>query len=228
MKQYLKLVYLGVFLALVSSISTGIMGYVASATRKARENAVEAKMTEGLRLVLPPFDNDLLATAKSCEENGGTKAQLYVARKSGKIVGVAVKTSTMQGYGGKIEGIVSFSPEGKVCSFIITSHQETPGLGAPLTERKDAKTLKGLITGKKKERKPFPLHLPANKLLDQFSGKKAQKRLWKLKSEGGEIDGISGATITSLAITDLASRASAVFVKNQKAIFGTSMKGSGK
>lgn len=231
MKKYGKMIYLGIFLALVSAVSTGVMGGIASLTEEARKNARSAKMTDGLRQVLPAFDNDLLSTKKVYPASGNMRAEVYTARKGNKLVGVAVKTATVLGYGGTMEGIVSFSPEGKVYTFIITSHQETPGLGAGLAERKDARSLKDLLTGKKKEKKAFPAHLPGSFVMDQFAGLKAAGRPWKLKSEGGTIDGVSGATVTSRAIADLASRASGVIAGNRSAILGRSennRKGTGR
>ena len=137
----------------------------------------------------------------------------------------------MKGYAGKIEGIISFSPAGEVYTLVITSHQETPGLGAAIAERKETRTLKSLFTGNVKKKSPFPSHLPANPVLDQFRGKKYSGKSWKLKNEGGEIDSVSGATVTSHAVTDLASRAAEVFFKNQKVILAhpaKEKKGAGK
>ena len=231
MKKYGKMIYLGVFLALVSFIAAGVMGLAASVTEKAREKAARDKMTDGLRQVLPEFDNDLLATKKVYTASGNLPAEVYAARKGGKLVGIAIKTSSMKGYAGKIEGIISFSPAGEVYTLVITSHQETPGLGAAIAERKETRTLKSLFTGNVKKKSPFPSHLPANPVLDQFRGKKYSGKSWKLKNEGGEIDSVSGATVTSHAVTDLASRAAEVFFKNQKVILAhpaKEKKGAGK
>ena len=123
-------------------------------------------------------------------------------------MGYAIQISAPEGYGGKMEGIISFSPEGRVYSFVITEHSETPGLGSEVTDRKDVRTFATLFTEKK--RKPFPENLPPGKVLDQFRSRSVNTAPWRLRTEGGDIDGRSGATISSKAVTLLASSAAEI------------------
>lgn len=92
-----------------------------------------------------------------------------------KLVGILIKSSC-KGYAGEIEYIVGITPEipTKVIDIKILSHKETPGLGAKVEKRK---------------------------FLSQFKGKNSSELILKKESVEGKIDAISGATITSKAIT---------------------------
>lgn len=101
--------------------------------------------------------------------------EVYEGTNGSETVGYTVKTSP-KGYGGAIELIVGISKDGKISGINIGNMSETPGLG---TKSKDA---------------PFK---------DQFKGKPAKElKLVKGSASGEEeIQAISGATITSTAVT---------------------------
>ncbi len=86
---------------------------------------------------------------------------------------------------------------------------ETPGLGTRLTDRKEEKTLAGLFSRTEKKE-----GLPSNPYLDQFGSHFAGDGWavpWKIKKDGGDADYVSGATLSSRAVTDLAWRAASAF-----------------
>lgn len=205
-KKVLNVFFLGGFLFLVCAFAAMIMCFANGATRIPREKAKKEKLAAALRDILPAFDNDIIATEKSITPGKGKySALIYTAEKNGKKVAYAVGVSTAEGYGGKMEALVSFSPEGRIFSFIITEHSETPGLGSEVAERKEKKTFRTFFA--KKEKKAFPYNLPPGAVLDQFRDRRIEHAPWRLRSMGGNIDGRSGATITSHAVTILASRA---------------------
>ncbi|HHY45668.1 MAG TPA: FMN-binding protein, partial [Firmicutes bacterium] len=84
----------------------------------------------------------------------------------------AVKVSS-PGYGGPIDAIVGISTDGKVTGVTIIGQQETPGLGSN-------------VSGKR--------------FREGFLGKDVSRPI-KLKKDGGDIDAITGATISSRAVT---------------------------
>ena len=110
------------------------------------------------------------------------------------------KTST--GYGGDVEGLISFNPDQTIRTFIITKHNETPGIGTKVTDRVRVKTITDVIKGT-----PEDPSLPGNATLDSFKGKKASDVKW---TKGDGIHFVSGATISSNAANDLAWQASTV------------------
>lgn len=101
--------------------------------------------------------------------------EIYEGTDGSNIVGYTVKT-VPKGYGGKIELIVGLSADGKVTGINIGSMSETPGLGSKAAD-------------------------PAFK--DQFVGKPTSELSLVKGSVSGEeqIQAISGATITSTAVT---------------------------
>ena len=206
-KSSSNLFYLGVFLCLVCAAAAGIMGSAAALTREPIEKAKVKKVSDGLREVLPAFDNDPMKDSRSIGD-----VQWYAATNAGKPVGYAARISVSSGYGGRIEALVSFHPDGAIRTFIVTGHGETPGLGSQAVDRVRQRTLAGLIRGEK-----APEGLPPNRILDQYAGHSAAKpgdawkRPWKLKKDGGDAEYVSGATISSRAVNELAWKAASAF-----------------
>lgn len=210
-KNSTNMFYLGVFLSVVCAAAAGIMGTAAAVTREPIAKAKVKKVADGLRQVLPAFDNDPMKDAQTVKG-----VLFYTARSGDKVVGYAAQISTGAGYGGRIDALISFHPDGTIRTFIITGHGETPGLGSNAADRVREQTLAGLIRGEK-----APEGLAPNRMLDQYAGhssspKDAWKRPWKLKKDGGDADYISGATISSRAVNELAWKAAETFAAWRK------------
>lgn len=92
-----------------------------------------------------------------------------------KLQGVAVEVSTDKGYSGKIEVLLGISPEAKVYTYKVLAHTETPGLGDKIDNPKFKR---------------------------QFENKGLDGLVWKVKKDGGFVDELTAATISSRAITD--------------------------
>lgn len=107
---------------------------------------------------------------------------IFKALKDGETKGYAFKLLTKEGYGGNIELVVGISTEGKITGVDIIKQSETPGLGA----KADDAFFK-----------------------DEFVEKDATS-LTVVKgsaSSESEITAISGATITSRAVTNAVNEA---------------------
>ncbi|MGL4797850.1 MAG: RnfABCDGE type electron transport complex subunit G [Cellulosilyticaceae bacterium] len=100
--------------------------------------------------------------------------EVYVAKTEGVYVGSVAKVAP-NGYGGTIEMLVGIDAEGKVAGVQILSHAETPGLGANMTKESFS---------------------------TQFKGKDEGIGVTKGAASGNDISAITGATITSQAVTD--------------------------
>ena len=210
-----NMLYLGVFLCLVCAIAATVMGLAAAVTKEPIAQARLRKVSDGLRAVLPAFDNAPMSEAKVLEG-----VAFYPAKMNGQLVGYAAQLSVNSGYGGKVEALVSFRPDGVIRTFIVTGHSETPGLGSNVTDRVREKTLAGLFRGEKRT------GLPENRILDQYAGHSAAKtdawaQPWKLKKDGGAAEYISGATISSRAVNELAWKAASVFEAHRAELVGT-------
>ncbi|MBO5308843.1 MAG: RnfABCDGE type electron transport complex subunit G [Lentisphaeria bacterium] len=199
-----NIVILGIFLALTGLISALVLAVVSGVAEGPIKAAELRNATAALKDVLPTFDNNP-AQCKT-EVNGIT---FYGAKKNGKLVGFAAEGSNKLGYAGNITAVIGFEPDGTIRSILITKQGETPGLGTKACERKHVKTIFNFW-------KPAPAGLAPNAFLDQFKGKKTGN--YKVAKDGGKIDYITGATVTSRAITALTAEIQQTLLKNHSAI----------
>ncbi len=217
-QKKINIFYLGFFLCVLCAIATAVMGLVSRATAGPIAAAKEKKVYNGLKTVLPEFDNDLVKTKLTVKGASGADVEFYIAKKNGKVVGYAAQAKSGSGYGGNVEGLIGFSPDGKITSYVISSHNETPGLGTRATNRTETKTIFNLFA-KKTDSK-----LPANPILDQYIGHSAaktdswKKQPWTLDKNGGEVNHVTGATISSNAVCEAAWEAASAFENNKAAI----------
>lgn len=75
------------------------------------------------------------------------------------------------GYAGEIEFVVAVDRDGQVSGVRVTSHSETPGIGDVIEASKST-------------------------WIHSLSGRDAEVTTWELVKDGGDIDGVSGASIT--------------------------------
>lgn len=215
--QKVSATWLGIFLCLICAASTAVMAAMAVFTQEPIKAANQKKISDGLKVVLPAFDNDPVSTMKSFKSSDGVDVDFFSGLKDGRLAGVAAKTTTSIGYGGRIEGLIGFDTEGRIRTFIITACNETPGLGTAITDRRRQRTLADVLSGK-----PVAAGLPPNKYLDQFAGHSADgsswKSPWKVAKDGGDVDAKTGATVSSRAVTDLAWRAASTLSAHKSEI----------
>ena len=106
--------------------------------------------------------------------------------------------------------LAGFDIEGRITGVQVLEHKETPGLGANVCDRKFQRTIFNLG-----EKAP---EIPSNNYLDQFSGvNAADSGSWKISKDGGKFDYLTGATVTSRAVTDAIDRIAAAFKTLQDA-----------
>ncbi len=170
----------------VTLIASAAVGYVYTLTAGPIDNAKQAKQVNAIRQVIPgEFDNDPNAEIWEKETPDGGKLEFYPAKRNGELVGTAVKTYTNNGFGGKVWLMVGFNPNGTISNYSVLEHKETPGLGSKM-DLWFTKNGKGNIIGKK----------PGTTGL-------------KVSKDGGDIDAIPAATISSRAFLDAVNRAAA-------------------
>ena len=102
------------------------------------------------------------------------KTGCYTATKNGEVIAYVIPSES-KGYGGAIKLLVAVGPDNKVIKYTILESKETPGLGD------------------KAAKAPF---------YEQFTGKtSANLEVTKDANNKEDIQAISGATITSRAVT---------------------------
>lgn len=108
--------------------------------------------------------------------------------KDGNLAGYAIPSAS-KGYGGDVSVMVGISPEGDVTGVEILSQSETPGLGANCVKE----TFTDMF------RQPAPEDGEFDVVKDGTGG------------EGGRIDALTGATITTNAVTTAVNNAINVY-----------------
>lgn len=175
-----------VVLFAVTLIASAAVGYVYTLTAGPIEAAKQTKQVNAIRQVIPgEFDNDPSADVWKMQTPDGGELEFYPAQKSGELVGTAVKTYTNNGFGGKVWLMVGFNPDGTISNYSVLEHKETPGLGSKM-DLWFTSGGKGNVIGKN----------PGT------SGLKVSK-------DGGDVDAITAATISSRAFLDAVNRAAA-------------------
>ncbi|MBN2813543.1 MAG: RnfABCDGE type electron transport complex subunit G [Bacteroidales bacterium] len=162
-------------LVIISIFMSAALAFVYLKTKEPIENAARQKEAEAIKQVVPAFDSNP-ATGKI--EKGGIV--VYQLTNQSIPVGFAVKSSTEKGFGGHIEIMAGFLPDGSIYNITVLQHKETPGLGTKMNEPKFSAQ--------------FPGNNPANFSL-------------KVKKDGGQVDAITAATISSRAYCDAVQRA---------------------
>jgi len=207
---------LGLFLAVTGLIS-GLLLAVFSGIVKEPIAAAELRNTnKALEQILPPFDNQ--PSQDKYEIDGIT---FLGAVRDGKLVALAA-SGAKKGYAGPVRALVGLELDGKIRAILITKQNETPGLGANVCARKFKKTIFNLFDKR-------PEGLAPNPFLDQFDGMAAKKDVtWKVKKDGGDIEYVTGATVTSRAITALTDEIAQCFLAHRGEIIAKLTPAGGK
>jgi electron transport complex protein RnfG len=129
-----------------------------------------------MKIVLPATDNDLSKDAVTIKDaDRDMEMTFYRGTKDGVPVGAAFVVIAPNGYSGDIEILVGVDTAGVVTGVEVLRHNETPGLGAKIAA-------------------------PAFK--DQYIGKSMKEPAnWSVMKDGGPFKQITGATISSRAVT---------------------------
>ena len=160
-----------VVLSVVCVIAAGGLAYVNKLTYEARNPAISPAMVKALNLLLPPHDNQLENDVLTVGEN-----KYYVAKQGAEVAAYAFESANSTGYNktAPIKVLLVVNAKGELSAVSVLGHKETPGLGD-------------------KAAKPA--------FLDQFKAKSLKTAKFAVKKDGGEIEQISGATVTSRAVT---------------------------
>lgn len=178
-----KIVKNAIILTLITLVSGIGLGFVYEITKEPIAQAQDAAKKEAWQEVFPEasssdfeeIDVDAKAAEKAIKDLG-VKAEIdEVCEVKGGEAGYIVTATDKEGYGGDIKITVGITSDGTVSGISILSISETAGLGMKATE---------------------PV------FYEQYEGKQTDR--FVVSKDGGEgepIDALSGATITSRAVT---------------------------
>jgi len=195
MTNIIKMVFT---LTLVSAIAAASLAKIYDSTKDAIAESKRQEMLRAIKTVLPVYDNepdkDVVDIVSGKDKKGkDVLTSFYRGKVAGKIVGVAFKSSSMEGYSGLIEVMVGVDTSGTVSSIEIINHAETPGLGDKIT-----------FTSFEK----------------QYKGKNLDNANWHVKKDGGDFDQLTGATISPRAVTKAVKEGLEFFKKHKSEILG--------
>ena len=193
----------GLFLAVFAVVGVGLVALSHEGTRERIAANERAALLRSLHAVVGPeeHDNDILKDVirvRSPTDLGTEEpVAVYRARKDGKPVAAVLTPVAPDGYNGNIRLMVGVYYDGRLAGVRVLSHQETPGLGDAIDER----------------RSDWILGFRGRSLEDPGPER------WKVKRDGGAFDQFTGATITPRAVVGAVYRALRDFEAHRDSLF---------
>jgi len=188
MREEISIIKSGITLFFITLIAILLLVTVDSITKPTILLQKELEVSKSLKTVLPQ-------AVKFSEKIVGDKIIYYKGLKENDLLYGYAFISSAKGYSGNIELIAGVDLNGTIQGIKILKHAETPGLGSKINEVKSEKTILSVIKGEKVEEKNIPW------FCEQFIGKKISNlEVLKTASEN-KIQAITGATISSKAVT---------------------------
>lgn len=167
-----KILQLILSLTLISAVCAAVLAIVNNATKERIANLATLKANNAARAVLPANVKAIVPREDPADASL-TAFVGYADDAKTQIAGYAVPGLTAKGYGGNIRLMVGLNPDRTVISYQVLAAGETPGLGSNLTT-------------------------PA--FIARFKGQSAADVA--VTKDGGKIEALTSATITSRAVCD--------------------------
>ena len=167
-----KILQLILSLTLISAVCAAVLAIVNNATKERIANLATLKANNAARAVLPANVKAIVPREDPADASL-TAFVGYTDDAKTQIAGYAVPGLTAKGYGGNIRLMVGLNPDRTVISYQVLAAGETPGLGSNLTT-------------------------PA--FIARFKGQPAANVA--VTKDGGKIEALTSATITSRAVCD--------------------------
>ncbi len=177
-------------LLIITLVSGFSLGFVDDLTKGPKAKAKLERKIQALKIVLPEFTNNPVADLELVKsEKAKDSVGMYPAYSGTDWVGTAVVGSSTKGFSGLIKLMIGFKNDGIIKNVVVLEQKETPGLG---TKMKD------------------------EKFISQYRNIDLESFNIKVKKDGGEIDALTGATITSRAFSEAVQMAYDEFKKSKK------------
>ncbi|MFH1654889.1 MAG: RnfABCDGE type electron transport complex subunit G [Pseudomonadota bacterium] len=183
MPDYFKFPFVLILVCVIAALSLAGIYTLTSPHKEAME---ADQITSSLKVVFPEASE--FKEIKSPETDF---AYRLAKNSTGNVIGYVVDGSAI-GYSSVIRVMVGLDEKFAVQGIKVISQKETPGLGDKIEEVKSSKTIFGMIFGKNPDEaglKPW--------FQTQFVGLTAPV---KVDKDGGRVESITGATISSRAV----------------------------
>ncbi len=194
-------------------------------TADAREEARLAERFAAMQAIFPEGDfNEHLEPITITSEEG-RDFLFYPAKKNDQLIGFAAFGTSQEGYGGRIRTLTGIDlQKEQIRKVSVTEHSETPGLGTQVTNRREQKKIWDLWR-QKDEPETTEKKLEPNRFLDQFDQRSITRENFRVVESEDALDdheqdlvGITGATVSSQAVTKAVEKTLRVFQLNKTSI----------
>jgi electron transport complex protein RnfG len=174
-------------LVVVTLVASTALGYVYELTKGPIAEARLAKKVRAIDEVVSGYDNNPVDEMyKIAIEGAEDSLEVYPARMKGKLVASAIRSYSPKGYGGNVWLMVGLLPNGEINNIAVLEHKETPGLGTKMNDEEYKK---------------------------QYIGQNPGSFMLDVVKDGGQVDALTGATITSRAFSEATQLAFDVYMK---------------
>lgn len=188
-KKEITLLQMILSLSLITIIMTTGLTIVYSITKEPIAKSKLLKKANAVKSVLPDFQGET-KEVKIVLNEGEDTVIVNMAYDDGKLFGAAVESYTNKAYNGSFTIMVGFDSLGNIIGTEVLTANETPGLGDKIDKNKDDFAKKFLSTNLSDENFEY-----------------------KLKKDGGKVEAITAATVSSRAFCDALTRAHLSFNK---------------
>ncbi len=175
-------------LGAITIIAGALLAGVNEATSEPIAQANKQKQVEAIKAVATSqFDNDPAADAQTITElcdDKGHNVIVFPLTDGGQLTGAAVESYTPNAFSGFFTIMVGFDLDGNITGYEVVKHEETAGLGAKMQDWFRDPTGKRNVIG---------MNPGVNNMT--------------VSKDGGEVDAITAATISSRAFLDAIDRA---------------------
>jgi electron transport complex protein RnfG len=181
-----EMIQMVVVLTVLSFVSGGLLAYVKDGTKdKIEVQQLTFVKGPAIKAILKGATNDPI-TDRFKLKDGDVERSFFVGVFDGKPKIVAFESSG-KGFGGDLGLMVGVNLEdGKIAGVGVTTHSETPGVGS-----------------RAKTDPTFVAQFPGMPIAETF----------KVKADGGQVDALSGATVTSRGVSAALTEAGKIYEK---------------
>ncbi len=183
-KKEASLIKLVVVLTAIALVAGLALTGVYALTKGPIELSQKDKKDKALHDVLPGFSGNIADTVISIDGEDVTVHKAINA--DGSLFGVGVETFTKKAFAGRFDLMVGFDDDGVILNTEVIKAGETPGLGDKINKSK-------------------------SDFAKQFNGQDPAEYKLQVSKDGGDVDAITAATISSRAYCDAVQRAYNVF-----------------
>ncbi len=193
----------GLILAVIAAVCTALVAMTYSLTEVRIAENDRAWLEQSLQPALAGvvYDNNLLESTLEIplphELPGNEPVLVYRALLEDTPVAALFVVSALNGFSGPIKLLIGIDDRGAITAVRVLKHRETPGLGDFIDSSK-------------------------SDWIDQFEQKSLSapdRSLWALQRDGGELDQVTGASITSRAVVKAVKETLLYFEANRETVF---------